>query len=108
MDCRDYEKIIPEFISGKMDYLTMKDFVNHINNCAECKEELVIQFLIGEGLNRLEEGRAFDLQKELDNRMNDAAKKVQRQDNLVRFGTRAAIVIAFGTLAVMTYISFMG
>ena len=35
-----------------------------MQECPGCKEELVIQFLVTEGMQRLEDGDAFDLQRE--------------------------------------------
>lgn len=77
MNCKEFEKWIPAFISQEMDYRKLKSFKEHFKSCPGCKEELVIQFLVTEGMARLEEGSAFDLQKELDRRMEEAERKVR-------------------------------
>ena len=61
MECKEFEKRIPDFIKKKLDYITLKSFAEHVESCSKCREELTIQFLIDEGLIRLEEGNAFDL-----------------------------------------------
>ncbi len=66
LDCKEYEKMIPEFLNDELDGNSMEKFIAHIENCPECMEELSIQFLITEGMNRLEQGNTFELKKELD------------------------------------------
>ena len=38
MDCKEFEKLIPEFIEGKLDYPTLKKFSEHMEQCEDCKE----------------------------------------------------------------------
>ena len=86
MNCKEFEKNIPEFIAGKLDFLTLQEFGEHMQECPGCKEELVIQFLVTEGIQRLEDGNAFDLQKELNTRMEDAGKKIRVNSTFLRLG----------------------
>lgn len=74
MDCKETEKRIPDFINREMDYKTLRKFREHIESCPSCKEELVISFLVTEGMIRLEEGSTFDLNKELNRRMYEAER----------------------------------
>lgn len=73
---------IPEFINRKMEYRDLVKFLEHIETCENCKEELTIQFLVAEGMARLEEGSAFDLQKELENRMEECEWQIRRHKYL--------------------------
>ena len=77
MDCKEFESLIPDFIGRKMDYPTLKSFSEHIGKCEDCKEELVIQFLVSEGIQRLEDGNAFDLQSELDARLEETRHRIK-------------------------------
>ncbi len=77
MTCKEFEKLIPAFLEQKLDFLTLKQFVGHMETCGDCHEELVIQFLVTEGMQRLEEGDAFDLQSELAERMAEAKNRVK-------------------------------
>ena len=86
MDCKECERRIPEFLNRELNYVTLKRFKNHIESCPDCKEELVIQFLVTEGMTRLEEGSAFDLQKELDKRMDEASRKIHRNEGFLKTG----------------------
>lgn len=97
-DCKDFEKLIPEFIAKKMDYPTLKRFYEHVQHCPDCREELEIQFLVQEGMLRLEEGNAFDLQSELKQRMEDAAKSIRYHSVFLYLGI-AMEIVAVGLLA---------
>lgn len=94
MDCKEFEKNIPNFIDRKLDYFELKEFDGHLKQCENCKEELVIQFLVSEGMQRLEEGDAFDLQKELDARISEARRGLKFQGGAMRVGFILEIIFA--------------
>ena len=54
-----------------------KEFFAHMQECEICKEELRIQYLISEGTKKLEEGDSFDLNKELDIKLEKTKKKLK-------------------------------
>ena len=92
MDCKEFEKLIPGFIDRKLDYPSLRRFSEHMEQCANCKEELVIQFLVTEGIQRLEDGGAFDLQKELDQRLEEAMRKLKIHDRFMKLGVFMEII----------------
>lgn len=77
MDCKECEKLIPTFISDSLSFKKLTSFLKHVENCGDCKEELTIQILIQEGMQRLEEGSAFDLQEEITKRMLISKKRIK-------------------------------
>ncbi|MBR1931412.1 MAG: zf-HC2 domain-containing protein [Lachnospiraceae bacterium] len=83
MDCKEFERLIPEFIDREMDFQTLNKFNEHMKKCDNCREELVIQFLVTEGMQRLEEGDSFDLQRELDERLQEARKTIRRRNGFL-------------------------
>lgn len=70
LTCKQTEKLIPQFIRDDMDNYTKKQFLAHVEECDSCHEELSIQFLVTEGMQRLESGDTFDLNRELKMRVN--------------------------------------
>ena len=107
MECKDFEKQIPDFIAKKLDYVALKAFAEHMERCPKCEEELTIQFLIDEGLVRLEEGSAFDLKHELWARMNEAEKKIRRNDRVVTIGVVFEYLVMAAIAAVVISIILM-
>ncbi len=103
MDCKEFEDYIPAFVENKMDFAMTKRFLKHWKECDTCKEELNIQFLINEGLVRLEEGSAFDLQKEMRELLLHAKKKVRMHERWLKLGVfmEALVTIAVAVVLVM-------
>lgn len=102
MDCKEFERLIPSFIERKMDFWVLKRFSEHMEHCPDCKEELVIQFLVTEGMQRLEDGDAFDLQKELEVRLLEAKRKMKFHMAFMKTGAVLEV------LAVIFLMGFLG
>lgn len=101
MNCKEFEKKIPAYIEQKLPYSELKQFCRHANQCGECKEELTIQYLTTEGIQRLEDGGAFDLQKELEQHEADARRRIRFHDVFLHFGLIleiAAVSVIFGVV----------
>lgn len=77
MDCQEFEKKIPAFISDELNFKELKCFLEHVEHCPDCKEELTIQVLISEGMAHLEEGGAFDLQEEIEKYIAHAKHRIR-------------------------------
>ena len=107
MECKEFEKLIPAFIHGRMDYRTLKRFKEHYDACSDCREEMAIQFLVKEGIARLEDGSAFDLQKELDKHLQEAERKINANDSLLNFGAMAEglamLLIGIGVMWILLH-----
>lgn len=77
MNCKEEEKKIPAFLQDDLDFKDLEQFIEHIEECPECKEELTIQFLVSEGLERLEAGQSFNLQNALAARLEEAKHQIR-------------------------------
>lgn len=96
MNCKEAEKTIPSFLNDELDGDDLADFLEHIEECPECKEELSIQFLVSEGLEQLERGNNFNLQEALLETLDSADDKI-RMNRLLRrilFGLELAVAAA--------------
>ncbi|MCM1121901.1 MAG: zf-HC2 domain-containing protein [Eubacterium sp.] len=100
MDCKETEKKIPSFLQDELDGSRLEEFMNHVESCPECKEELSIQFLVTEGLERLENGNNFNLQEELLMKLEGAEHRISIHRMLwytlvcLEAAVAAAIIIA--------------
>ena len=103
MNCKEFEKMIPNFLNRQMDYKELKSFSEHMDSCLECREELTIQVLVSEGMVRLEEGSAFDLQKELAKRIQEAEHNMRIHKMLKLMGITLG-VIALAAIAVVIWV----
>jgi len=78
MDCKEVQKNIAAFLNGELQSKDAERFLNHIESCEECKEELSIQYLVREGTARLEGGGSFDLSKDLDVLIADSYLSIKK------------------------------
>ena len=101
MDCKECQQQIPQYLKDQLEYSALKRFCKHIKSCKECEEELTIQFLITEGMSRLEEGDVFELNKELDRHLSEAKRKIRRNDKVLQFGTWVEAIVMAGVFALL-------
>ena len=85
MTCKETEKLIPLFLMDDLNTDDLREFMEHIDECDDCKEELTIQFLVTEGMMRLESGNVFDLQNELKFRMDKAEHTLKVRESMQWF-----------------------
>ena len=107
MDCKQAEKLIPDFIKGEMDTRTAKQFLEHVDKCPSCKEELSIQFLVTVGMERLEDGEAFNLNDELSARLQTAEIHIKIRQMLQRGLYYFEAIAILTVILVMTTVVFV-
>ncbi|ERI67924.1 hypothetical protein HMPREF1548_04426 [Clostridium sp. KLE 1755] len=107
MDCKQAEKLIPDFIKGEMDTRTAKQFLEHVDKCPSCKEELSIQFLVTVGMERLEDGEAFNLNDELSARLQTAESHIKIRQMLQRGLYYFEAIAILTVILVMTTVVFV-
>ena len=102
MNCKDVIKMIPDFLNNDLNGRELKSFIEHMERCKDCKEELSIQFLVQEGMARLEGGDIFDLQNEFDRVMEDARRKMRigRIINYIVYGIEILVIITILTIII--------
>lgn len=76
--------MIPAFLQDDLDSRELRRFIKHIDSCQECMEELSIQFLVVEGLERLESGSNFNLQNALSSKLSSARQEINVNNTLKR------------------------
>lgn len=77
MQCKEFQNLIPVFLENKMNKKQAREFFAHMERCSECSEELHIAYLISEGMIRLEDGKSFDLNAELDSKIEETKKAIK-------------------------------
>ena len=96
LDCKQTEKLIPQFLKDELDNRTEKKFLNHVDGCSSCLEELSIQFLVTTGMQRLENGDTFDLNRELRMRIDTETRHLHILSSLQHglYATEAMAILA--------------
>lgn len=78
MNCKEAQKYIPVFIEDELNYKELDGFMNHIKNCPECMEEMSVQFMVTQGMKRLEDGGPLELNDDLKNLLADSKTVLKR------------------------------
>ena len=94
MECKEVQKNIHNFINNKLDSKDCLAFIEHIQKCPNCKEELSIEFLVVTGLQRLDDAEAFDLQKELTEKIKTNEENALQRKKMSRIGFLFVIFLA--------------
>lgn len=107
IDCKEFENRIPDFLEEKLNNKQAKEFFAHMESCEECKEELRIQYLVAEGTLRLEDGDSFDLNKELDLKLEQTKRnlRIRRRVNMLIYIMEAFAMAAVVFILILVYIS---
>ena len=105
MNCKETRKNIYRCIEDEIDGKELQNFMKHMAECEECREELGIQFLVTEGMQHLEKENTFDLQSRLDKKMELARRKISSRKRILWFmyfmETLAILAVIFMTILVI-------
>ena len=82
LNCKEFEKKIPDFTKDHLDDNDLQSFLAHYRTCSACREELSIRMLVFEGLPRLESGKTFHLQQEMDRLVKEESAHLIRRRRL--------------------------
>ena len=102
--------MIPAYLEESLDAREMQEFLDHIDNCPECKEELTIQFLISDGLKTLETGDNYDLQSAMDDKVSSSHREIELHNRLFTIrNVGVGLVLLMCAIAVfgVYYVFFM-
>lgn len=71
MDCKSVRYNMHLYMDEELSQECLEPFIRHVNHCPDCYEELEINYIMIEGMRRLEEGGAIavNFQDEFRNRL---------------------------------------
>lgn len=78
LTCKQAEKMVMPFINEQLNEQELERFLQHIEFCPSCKEELEIYYTVSTGLKQLDSGTgAYDIAGALEDALNQAWMKVR-------------------------------
>lgn len=102
LTCKQTEKMVMAFIDFKLDERELEQFLNHVEGCPSCKEELEIYYTVSSGLKQLDSGTgAYDIAGALEDTLNLAWTRVRA----VRL--RKIICYAVNTLSTVSVLTML-
>ena len=108
MNCKEFAVAIPRFLEDELPDRQMPGFLEHFETCDECNEELQIQFLVKEGIARLEDAADFNLSGELAEKVEEHKKILKRKriGDLIIYCMEGIAVIAVIFILTLVLVNF--
>lgn len=98
MKCHDAQRMISEFIEKKLTDQQLEGFLEHIETCQDCYDELEVYYMITIGLRQLDEDHTgtMDLKRNLKDFLAEQERELSMRKKLAarrRFAKKAGIVL---------------
>ncbi len=106
MDHKEFCSHIQDFLYDSLDDNTLNEFLEHMDSCADCRDELSTQYLVYEGLERLETGATFDVDKDLSEIVERERHRLRTRTALTHLATAAEIFTVTLFCIVMALLRF--
>jgi predicted anti-sigma-YlaC factor YlaD len=96
MNCNDFSSIVPAFLDDTLDNEELHAFLDHLDECKGCREELEIQYLVNRVFDEKSAGEELNLSKDLPAYINSERELLRKRR---RLSMTAAV---FETVALFT------
>lgn len=95
MDCKKAQNLLIHYINNELKDEELEEFLDHIENCKECYEELEIHFTVQYALQKLDEDDkvSFDIPKMLKENLKNSKTRVIRR-KILRYASTCMMVVA--------------
>ena len=102
MDCKTAQSLVIPYINDQLSDEKTEDFLEHIENCKECYEELEIHFTVHYALQKLDEDDkiSFNIPKMLKENLRDTKNRIHRRK--IFHGVTACVVALAEILLLLT------
>jgi hypothetical protein len=101
MTCLEAQGLTTPFLNDKLDLPKLEEFLDHVNHCDDCKEELEVYYILFASMKLLDEDRNFsnNFHLNFENKLKKAEERIiKKKINLLQkrvLLVAAIIVIAF-------------
>lgn len=85
MNCREFQKIIPQILNNELDDKTLADVLVHVESCKECYDELEIFYVMKHGFDDNNSSKSMNFVGQLDEQikmMKERSKKKELKNTV--------------------------
>lgn len=110
MDCRTAESMVTRFIDHCLSVNELEEFLDHIETCPSCYDELETYFIVHEAMQQLDEkedGTVLDFKKLLEQEIRRSRRSI-RQTRGIRFTVGLISMAAAVALCVFVIFVILG
>lgn len=65
MTCKEFSSMIPAFMADTLDDNSLLNFLDHLDECKGCREELEIQYLVSKVFDQTDPDEEVNLSRDL-------------------------------------------
>lgn len=95
MDCLTFRKNINAYLEDRLSDEELNIFLQHLESCESCREELEINFIVNEGISILDEGdQDYNLSQAYERSLKRRQRYI-RSISVLRILSYAADTLAF-------------
>lgn len=109
MTCEETQKLNMDFIKGNLELKKMSDYIRHIEECKNCREELDIMHIVAVGLDDVDNSsnESFNFPSMLARKIEEAklVLRMNKKKNRVMISV-SAISYTLLSIAVILYFYF--
>ncbi len=98
-DCKLCEHSINDYLEGKLTDADTVSFLEHVESCPSCFDELNIQYLIKVGLSSIDDIAEINFSEDIKVKKAEARKRVNSERNVKN---------VFAVLMCMAFLLFLG
>jgi anti-sigma factor RsiW len=96
MDCKMAVRLITPYIQDELPDEDTEEFLNHIQHCESCRDELEMNYIIIEGIRLLDSGSdSFDVKGAMDRAIRSSLRKLRllRLMKIARYSVNTLIML---------------
>lgn len=86
MDCMKAQKLIRPYLEGQISDRELEEFLDHVENCPECHDDLEIYFSIYETLGDDSDDRNYDFKRKLAQKIAASRRYLSRRHAYRKIG----------------------
>lgn len=108
MNCERAERLITDYINHTMNIDELEEFLDHVEDCPSCYEELETYFTVFEATRHLDDevlGSVLDLKKAFQEDLNKSRAYLMR---VKAERTTKKIITAFCSLSMIVFLTYIG
>lgn len=106
MNCIDAQQLIMPFISDLLDIKQLDEFIDHMNSCPHCMEELEVYFVLLTSMKQLDEEKdmSSDYHEDLMNRLKESEERIIHH-KFVHIRKRIVLSVIISFMAIISSVS---
>lgn len=110
MTCQEAERMVTPYINDELTGDELEAFLNHLEECKSCQEELEIYFMVDVGVKKLDEDGTFDIAGDLKKKIEDSYSRISFMWGLriVKYAVNTLVVMALFVIVLLQFRIWLG